>query len=178
MIEIYSKHLKLRSLTSDDVNEKYVAWLNDLDINKFLETRHQIQTIQTCRDFVIRMNDSSESQLFGIFLGDSNEHIGNAKIGFIHEKYSTGQISLFIGEKKYWGKGFGSEVISCLTDYAFNNLNLARLEAGCYEDNISSLRSFLKSGYVVEGFRRSHVVSQSKRIGSFWLGILASEHNK
>lgn len=178
MIEIETVNLTLRRLYVDDVTETYVGWLNDPEVNKFLETRHEQQSIQSCLQFVESSNNSANTHLFGVFLKSNGQHIGNAKIGFIDPRHQRGQLSLFIGEKQFWNKGFSTEIVRSLTNYAFNNLGLQRMEAGCYEENLGSLRVFLKAGYVVEGFMRNHVVRDGKRFGCFWMGVIASEYIK
>lgn len=172
---IITERLILRSLTVSDVSEKYLGWLNDPEMNQFLETRHHVQTLESCLDFVETANQDPGSHLFGIFIKVTNEHIGNAKIGFINPYYQTGQVSLFIGEKKYWGKGYSTELIKALSEYGFKKLGLHKLEAGCYENNLGSLNVFLRAGYSVEGFLRQHVIHDGKRIGCFQLGMLANE---
>lgn len=168
--------LYLRILTPADVTQRYADWLNDPEVNRFLETRHSAQSVDSCRRFVEEMEKDPNSHLFGIFLKEDHMHIGNAKIGFIDQRYQTGQMSLFIGEKSCWGKGYAKEVIGCLTAIGFDALNLERIEAGCYERNLASLRAFLSAGYTVEGFYRKKFVSEGERCGGFWLGMLKSEY--
>jgi len=175
MNKIDTVDLLLRELTEHDATSEYVGWLNDSDVNKYLETRHALQTLQSCRDFISSCNRDPCSHLFGVFLKSTGKHIGNVKIGFVNEMYSRGQLSLFIGDKECWNKGYATQVVRVMTSYAIKNLKLQRVEAGCYEDNLGSLRIFLKAGYVVEGFMRSHVERDGKRLGCFWLGILADE---
>ncbi len=176
MPEIETLRLNLRHLETKDATEMYASWLNDPEVNKYLETRHEQQTVENCRRFIKSCNSDPESHLFGIFLKENGRHIGNAKVGSVNRHYERGQVSLFIGEKQYWNKGLSTEVVRALNQHAFTKLGLQRLEAGCYEDNLGSLRVFLKSGYVVEGFMRSHVVRDGRRLGCFWLGVLASEY--
>lgn len=171
-----SGRLYLRKLTVDDVTRRYADWLNDPDVNRFLETRHSVQSIESCRRFVEEANQDPNSHLFGIFLAENNVHIGNAKIGFVDQRYKTGQMSLFIGEKTCWGKGYAQEVIKLLTKIGFYDLGLERIEAGCYEKNMASLRAFLMVGYTVEGFFRKKYISDGERCGAFWLGLLKSEY--
>jgi [ribosomal protein S5]-alanine N-acetyltransferase len=80
-----------------------------------------------------------------------------------------------IGDKDSWGKGFASEAISMVTQFGFNQLKLAKLSAGCYENNIGSKKAFEKSGYKVEGFLRSHVKSHLGREGVWNMGCIASD---
>ena len=177
MSEIATPRTYLRRLEHTDASAKYVAWLNDSEVNRYLETRHTFQTLEGCRDFIRKCNADPGSHLFGIFLKDTGQHIGNVKIGFINTQYQRGQISLFIGEKQFWGQGFSSEVVRAVTAFGFDRLGLHRLEAGCYDANLASLRVFLKAGYVVEGFMRDQVILDGLRIGCFWLGVLACEYD-
>ncbi len=102
-------------------------------------------------------------------------HIGNAKLGYVNKHHCTAELSMFIGEKTLWGKGFATETVYNLTKYGFNVLELERIQAGCYEENLVSLHIFLKLRYTVEGFFRRHVNSKGRRSGCFWLGILKDE---
>ena len=178
MAEINTKNLILRPLTLSDVTETYVNWLNDTETNKYLETRHKEQTLRTCKEYITKSNLSSNSHLFGIFSKETKKHIGNSKIGFIDSIYKTGQLSLFIGEKNALNRGYATEVVDALTTFGFIHLDLKKIEASCYEENIGSLRTFMKAGYVVEGFMRSNVVCEGRRLGCFWLGKLDYEHTK
>lgn len=176
MTIIESERLLFRQLTQEDVTIRYVNWLNDPQVNQFLETRFVPQTLESCNKFVADMNADSLSHLLGIFDKESLKHIGNIKIGFINKYHQTGQLSLLIGEKSCWGKGYATESIKTITQWGFNTLNLKKISAGCYDTNIGSLRAFLKSGYSVEGYFRNNVVSaDGRRIGSFWLGILKND---
>ena len=176
MSEVETPRLCLRHLGPSDATETYAGWLNDPQVNRYLETRHVLQTPESCREFIAQCNADPGSKLFGVFLKETGKHIGNAKIGFINSHYRRGQLSLFIGEKHCWGQGLSSELVRALTAYGFEHLGLHRLEAGCYEDNLASLRVFLKSGYVVEGFMRDQVTLDGRRTGCFWLGVLAREY--
>jgi [ribosomal protein S5]-alanine N-acetyltransferase len=175
-IKIETSRLSLRTLQDGDVSQKYVDWLNDPDVNRYLETRHSVQTLDTCKEFVRRCNSEKSERLMGVFLKETMVHVGNVKLGFINEVHSRGQISLFIGDKSQWGRGIAKEVVHAVTKYGFEDVGLERIEAGCYEGNFSSLRVFLSVGYTVEGFFRSHACSQQgRRAGCFWMGMLKHE---
>lgn len=175
MTALTSERLLFRKLTKADVSERYLGWLNDPDVNQYLETRFSSQTRDTCEKFVVDMEQDPASHLFGIFNKKTLEHIGNIKLGFINTHHQSGQLSLFLGEKSCWGKGYATESIKCITKWGFEALGLERIEAGCYDANIGSLRAFLKAGYSVEGFFRNSIFFNGRRIGGFWLGIIRSD---
>lgn len=174
-IEIETERLFFRPLIESDAVQAYADWLNDSDVNRYLETRHEVQTVESCRVFIRNCNQDPLSHLFGIFLRKNGKHIGNAKLGNVNLYYARAELSLFIGEKSCRGKGLGKEIVRALTRYGFDSLGLERVQAGCYEKNWQSLGVFLNAGYTVEGFFRHHVIDNGRPSGCFWLGILKNE---
>ena len=175
MTSITSERLLLRTLNSEDVTERYVGWLNDPQVNRFLETRFVTHTLESCRKFVSQMEQDPCSYLFGIFDKETLEHLGNVKLGFINPHHKKGQLSLLIGEKSIWGKGYATEAVRTITQWGFDELGLERIEAGCYETHLASKHIFLKIGYTVDGYFRSSVAFEGRRIGAFMLSILRNE---
>lgn len=175
MFVIYSERLMFRALTPDDVSARYVEWLNDPEINRYLEVRFKPQTIATCKQFVESTNVDSANYLFGIFNKTNNSHIGNIKLWIFDKNHCSAELGVVIGEKEYWGKGYATEAIKSITQWGFSSTGLKRIEAGCYDSNMGSLRAFLKAGYTVEGFKRSCVESEGVRVGCFSLAMIQSD---
>ncbi len=174
LVELKTERLCLRILSEDDVTQVYVDWLNDVDINQFLETRFVNQTLKSCSEFVRQCYLSDEAYLFGVFIRDEGGliHIGNIKLGLINRIHLTGDVSYFIGEKKYWGKGLATEMIATVVDFGFKQLGLKKICAGVYEKNLGSLKVLRKCRFSIEGFLESQVEGVDGRQGVFKLGIL------
>ena len=172
-----SDKLILKELISSDVTQQYIEWLNDFEVNKYLESRFIHQDEHTVKAFVEACQYSELHFLFGMFLQGSMKHIGNIKLGPINIHHNYAEIGLMIGDKDSWGKGFASKAVSIVTQFGFNQLKLAKLSAGCYESNIGSKKAFEKSGYKIEGFLRSHVESDDAREGLWKMGCIASDFN-
>lgn len=81
-------------------------------------------------------------------------------------------MDIFIGGRDLWGSGYAAEAISRVSWYVFDELNLFRLEVGCCEDNIGSLRAFLKYEFSVKDFFRKKIEIDGRLVGCFWLGVL------
>ncbi|WAS04151.1 GNAT family protein [Gloeomargaritales cyanobacterium VI4D9] len=173
MYKIETERLIFTPLTLNDVSNTYLEWLLDPEVNRYLEVRHYKHTIKSLYQYVENINSNCNNHFFKIIMKSTEEHIGNIKVSV--EDYQVGDIGIMIGAKNYWGKGIGSESINAITNWAFNNLKLKKMKAGCYEQNLASLRAFLKCGYVVEGFLQSHVVIDGKRCGCFLLGRVFQE---
>ena len=170
---IKTPRLIIKSLRVDDISKKYIEWLNDEEVNKYLETRFQMQNYQSCLDFVNRIHKDEREELFGIFTNNNNnKHIGNFKLGAINKFHHTAEISFFIGNKSFWGAGYATEAVSHMIRYGFENLGLEKITAGCYESNKGSKNVLIKAGFEVEGFRKEQVVFGSQREGVYSLGIV------
>lgn len=162
-------------LTAQDASMKYVSWLNDKEINQYLESRFINHTIHSVEQYINQVNASNNEYLFGMFTKSADVHIGNIKLGPINTVHHYADIGLMIGDKNYWGKGIGSEAIGLITSFAFRHLNLHKVKAGCYESNIGSLKAFLKTGFKEEGFLRNQVLFNNEYIGCHLIGLLRDE---
>ena len=168
----------LKNLKITNCNKAYVDWLNDSEVNKFLETRWYIQTIEGVKDYVDKVNRSNHSYLFGIFYKtnySSNAHIGNIKIGPINKFYNYADISYFIGEKTYWGKGLATEVIKTILRFGFETIGLNRIQAGVFGSNIGSIKALEKAGFVFEGNLRKQLSVKDCCEDHLVYGILKEE---
>ncbi len=174
-IEIKSKNLYLRELLPKDVNKDYVSWLNDPEVNIFLESRFVKHSLESVREYVKNTLYDDKVYMFGIFLSNDSRYVGNIKLGPINLHHKRAEIGLMIGDKSSWGKGIGTEAIKAITQFGFNKLNLLKLGAGMYESNVFSKKSFEKIGYKVEGFYNNHVISHSGREGYWVVGLSSDE---
>lgn len=156
MHKIVGNRIYIRLLTVMDVTDKYVNWLNDKEVNKYLECRFSEHDLNSVKDFVKEMCKDTKNFLFGIFLRHDSSHIGNIKLGDVNLIHRFGTIGLLIGEKQHWNKGYGTETIKLLTKFAFEQLKLRKLLAGMYEENLGSLHAFINNGFRVIGRMKDH----------------------
>ena len=166
---IFGERIYLRRLTEDDVSEAYVRWINDPDINQYLESRFYEQTIESTKAFIRSVTNDNNYQ-FGIFIKETDQHIGNIKIGSINHFHKYADIGFLIGEKEYWGKGIASEAIKLATDFAFNTLGLHKLWGGAYAPNVGSMKAFLKNEYVEEGVKKSQYLCNGVYVDDIMFG--------
>lgn len=155
---------RLRLLTLDDVHARYVAWLNDPEVSRYLETRFSPQNEETVRAFVGGMVDSPHSYLFAITASDDGVHIGNLKIGPINPNHQYADVSYFIGDRTRWGKGLATDAIKTSVAIAFDRLKLHRVQAGIYEKNVGSARALERAGFHPEG----RFVKQLRTVDGAW----------
>jgi [ribosomal protein S5]-alanine N-acetyltransferase len=167
--------LVLRRLESADVTAEYQRWMNDPEINQFLESRFVPITMESLHEYVARFRDDPANVLLAIRERDGDRHVGNIKIGPIDRHHDVAEVGLVIGAKDCWGRGYATEAIGLASRYAFQQLGLRRLTAGAYSTNIGSIRAFEKAGYSREGVGRRHYRSAGGYADRVLLGLLADE---
>ncbi len=168
---IEGEHVYLREIQISDVNKKYCNWMNDTEITQYLESRFEKWSIKKLKDYVGKILKNPDYVFFAIISKDENKHIGNIKIGPINRIHKFADVGIVIGEKSFWGKGYATEAIKLVVSYAFNTLNLHKLTAGAYANNIGSIKAFQKAGFLVEGRRKKHFSSDGNYIDGILLGI-------
>jgi ribosomal-protein-alanine N-acetyltransferase len=143
--------VQLRLVEPTDCTERYAGWLRDPEVNRYLETRWHEQTIETLRDFLRIILEQGNAYLFAIVVRETGFHVGNVKIGPIDPHHLVADVSYFIGDRAAWGKGYGTEAVRLATRFAFDRLDLHRVQAGFYETNVGSQRVLQKAGFTYEG---------------------------
>ncbi|HET6493553.1 MAG TPA: GNAT family protein [Burkholderiales bacterium] len=129
----------------------YLSWLLDAEVTRFLEARFTQYDAVHLRDYIVRENGRDDAVLFGIYLADARRLIGTLKLSQIRRDHRHCDLGLMIGDKTVWGRGLGAETIRLGTDYAFRVLDMHRVLAGIYSNNLASERAFLRAGYEHEG---------------------------
>ncbi len=165
-----NERIYLRKLTARDVNERYCSWMNDPQVNRFLESRFQSHSIKSLKEFLRGIQKDKHTFFFAIILKKGGRHIGNIKLGPINTAHSVADIGILIGEKDCWGKGYATDAIILLVDYAFSRLNLHKVTAGCYAPNTGSLKAFRKAGFLQEGLRVKHCLCEGRYVDDILLG--------
>lgn len=148
-------------------------WINDPDVRFFLRNTFP-QTEKNEEDWFNRMGSDESNVVLaiettdGVLIGSMGLH----RIDWTNRTATTGAL---IGEKEYWGKGFGTDAKMTLLEYAFNTLNLRKICSEAYAFNKRSVCYSMHCGYKVEGKKRQHIF----RGGRYWdviqLGLFKGE---
>lgn len=103
-----------------------------------------------------------------------DEVVGEIKFNRIRWFNRKAEISLVI-KKEYQKKGYGSEALYSVLNYAFNKMNLHRLEAEVIEHNKASIKLIRKFNFVEEGRLREAKYSDGKYCDIIRYGLLKKE---
>jgi len=172
---LQGKSVLLRSITLADCTDRYVNWLNDSEINEYLESRLSVQKKESVSQFVSSMIESDDNYMFAIVHKETGGRIGNVKIGPIHPVYKHAFVGYLIGDKNYWGKGLASEAVYLASKFCFDTLKLHKVNAGVIAPNIGSIKVLEKLGFQKEGSIRDDVLLDDKYIDVYKYGVLEKE---
>lgn len=161
----------IKKLSNKNANKKYLSWMKDQEVHEFTEQRYEKFSIKKIKKFICDKNRSKHEFLYGIFLKDNDEHIGNIKLGPINFHHKRSEVSYFIGERKYWGCGYAHHAIIEIIRIA-KKKKIKKLKAGCYSKNKSSIKVLKKCKFKIEGKLKSEIIYKKRRITGYIFGLL------
>ncbi|MBU1616872.1 MAG: GNAT family N-acetyltransferase [Candidatus Margulisbacteria bacterium] len=172
---ISGKNIYLKEFQVGDITADYINWLNDPEVNQYLESRHVKQTKKTVEAYVRSFAGCDRKLLFGIFDRATGLHVGNISFSDLNHRHGYGVIGIAVGRKAFWGKGIGTEAIELLVAYGFKILKLKRIEAGIYANNLGSIAIFKKAGFKIEAALRERYQLKNKRVDGLIVGFLKED---
>lgn len=135
----------VRKMSERDATGEYASWLNDPEVNRYLETKSA--TIAELKKYIAGKNAQKDTELYGIFLCDGDRHIGTVKLEPIDFVTKRATVGIMIGDKREWGKGLAGEAIQLLIDYCFTKLKMKELIMGVLAQNAAAIRAYKKVGF-------------------------------
>jgi ribosomal-protein-alanine N-acetyltransferase len=169
---IQGERIYLREVRPSDVNENYYRWMNDPEVTQYLESRFYPNSMERLGDYVTSKLGDRDNVFLAIILKDDDQHIGNIKLGPIDWIHRFADVGIIIGDKSNWGKGYATEAIRLVVNYAFKKLNLHKVTAGCYANNSGAVKAFEKADFQLEGHRKKHFFCNDQYVDWILLGIV------
>ena len=176
-MNIIGKRIKIVLFSEEHINDKYINWLNDSEINLLLGREEYFNGFSTndAMDYLNEMKNTPEITFLAI-INDQNLYIGTAKIilrNSIQENL-TSEIGIMIGDKSQWGKGYAKETIFLISNYLFKS-NHKKIIAGGFSNNIPMIKSFEAVGFIEEGRIRKKLMLKGKHYDHIILGCFRNE---
>lgn len=175
-IDLTSERLYFKRLTPNYASEEYLRWLNDKEVNKYLETKG-CDSLQLLESYIQQQYDNNVL-FWAICLKNSNKHIGNIKIDPINKINNSGEYGILMGDKNEWGKGYAKEASLRIIEYCFNELNLEKITLGVIEQNKNAVSLYNKLGFVTESKKINAGYYDNELCNLLRMFINAKEFNK
>jgi RimJ/RimL family protein N-acetyltransferase len=104
----------------------------------------------------------------------AGEFVGACDLGRVEGRARTAILGIWIG-KPFWDKGFGTDATRVLCRFAFQEMNLQRVELGVLDTNPRGRRAYEKVGFKEEGRLRRAVFVEGRHVDLIVMGLLAED---
>lgn len=140
----------------------------------FIEINKSIEDTEKFIKVILDSYENNKPTQWAITLKDSDELIGLCGFSKIDYKHSKGEIG-YILNSKHWNKGIGSEAISKVIEFGFEELRLNKIEARCMYKNEASEKVMIKNGMRLDGILRNDKWYQDRFIDLKLYSILKTD---
>lgn len=139
---------------SGEDGELWARWMNDLDVSLPLgDEAYMTVGLERMQEDVQQIIARGE-HVFTIVERQSGCAIGRCLLFALDMVNRSAMLGIFIGEKSYWGMGYGQEATRLLLDFAFNLLNLHSVMLGVFSFNQRARHVYEQLGFKEIGRRR------------------------
>jgi RimJ/RimL family protein N-acetyltransferase len=164
--------ISLRKLQlSDDVN--MYEWLNDPEINSYLNVQNEKKTIEAVREFInISQNDNSNihyaiCDVYDVYLGTIS--LKNVDYKNRHAEYAI------VLRNSQRGKGIAQTATELLIKKAKTELKLHKIYLNVLTDNNRAIKLYERIGFVRKGIYEQHILKENKYFDLFYYELLLEE---
>jgi len=132
------------------------------------------QSRQGYRGFVETTRGKEDRLVFVIERLEDRQAVGGCGLDAIETRNRAATLGIWIG-KPYWHRGYGTDAMRTLCRFAFQHMNLQRIELNVFSVNPRALRVYERVGFKVEGTRRRSQFVGGRYVDSFLMGLLSEE---
>ena len=144
------KKTRLRPKRFSDVFNDYL-WRSDSELCHLDATYPITSSLEEFIGLYTQgQNDSQNALRFAIEVLDG-KHIGNFGYFNIDERKNEAELGIMIGDKSYWDKNYGVDVINTAVAYIFTNTDMKRIYLKTLDWNIRAQKCFIKCGFITYG---------------------------
>lgn len=155
-----------------------VQWQRDTEFHRLADSDPiRMESERKLKEWAEKQSENGfqpERYPFSVRTLAEDKHIGFL-ILWVDLIHSNAWVGVGIGDRDFWGRGCGTDVMKLCLQYAFTELNVHRVSLGLLEYNPRALRVYEKAGFHLEGRTRQDVMRDGKRFDSLWMDILREE---
>ena len=182
MVKLISNRLIIRDYNIDDL-EKYPDIFTDENVTYYLQNILRKSTEEYKERLMNYIDDQKSGErkyyFFGIEEKYSNDLIGEIGYAVSNNTHYGKLVHLRYFIKKYcWNKGYTTEALQKVLEYAFEENNVYRIHTGCYKENIYSERIMIKCGFIKEAEFKEYELHDGKLKDRVEYRLLRSEWKK
>jgi RimJ/RimL family protein N-acetyltransferase len=170
---LIGESIMLRPFSKKDL--PYIQrWSTDGELRKLIGEVAPMSRADTEKWYKELMGDK-DRVWFAIALKKDARVIGEAGLLRMFRPFRSTDMTIIIGEKDEWGKGYGTEVGHLLLHYAFRQLRFHRISIGVVGFNKRALKFWKSLGFKKEGVERDDYYFDNKYSDCIMMSILENE---
>ena len=148
------EHVYLAGIEPADVVET-ARWICDAEIGHQLGIKSPISR-DAAERFSKEMLGQIGSSMFGFSVKrlDDDRRIGSVTLRNLDRENGSAEVAIFISDPALLGRGYGTDAMRCMLDFAFGELRLERVELGVFDYNPRAIRSYEKAGFQTDAVLR------------------------
>ena len=167
--------VRLTALTSGDLSSM-VRWHEDAEFLRLYDARPaRPKSEAELARWLEELHSDKNTFTFAIRLPDRDDLIGTVELDGILWAHGVCGLGIAIGERAQWGKGYGYEAAQLALAFAFDELNLHRVQATVFAYNTRSIALLEKLGFQPEGAYREFLQRDGERHDMMLYGLLDHE---
>lgn len=152
----------------------YYQWRNDPEVSKYDQPGFiRPMSYEEVATWSERMVEGLSFITF-----DDDVPLGTAAFMNLDNRNRHAELAIVIGNKDYWSKGYGTQIMEKLIDWGFNGLNLNRLYLHVFSTNTRAINLYEKIGFQLEGEMREMLFQNGEYVSVLVYGLLRSEFKK
>ncbi len=133
-------------------------------------------TSDDAKKWINHAMNSDKTVLLAIdHLGSAVGGIGLSPFKDVHR--ISAEIGYWVSEE-YWNKGIATIAVKAMVKYAFDELDLQRIQAGIFDANLPSMNVLKKCGFHLEAIHKKAVFKEDKIMDEHLYVILKEEYLK
>jgi len=168
--------VRLASVQPDLLAKSLLKWDRDSEAQRLGDFMPvQLQSEKKIKEYLEKREENNTSYRFSILTLAGDVFIGFTSLWVNDWNLGEAWLGIFIGERDYWGKGYGTDAMRLIVQYGFMELNLRRISLGLHAFNERALKSYLKVGFRVEGRERGVFLRDGVRYDDLVMGLLREE---
>jgi RimJ/RimL family protein N-acetyltransferase len=167
--------VRLTALSKDDA-PTITGWYLDSDLSRLYDAAPAHPRSQSrWEKWLETRDDEKDAYYFAIRPLDGEALLGVVDLSGILWTHGTCWLAIAIGDPAQRGKGFGSDALRLALDFAFQELNLHRVQLTAFAYNAAAIRLYEKLGFTREGVYREFLHRDGQRYDMLLYGLLRRE---
>ena len=163
----------LRPMKSEDIARQH-EFNQDLELYGLDSSYPRVASLEKAQAFYEERTKFDEN-IAPFAIEADGKYIGYCSLMHLQNRYGNLELGILIGDRKYWGRGYGREVVKLLLEYGFHYLGARRIDLTTHAKNERAIRCYLACGFVEEGRPRKVVWIEGEYVDLVNMAILYEE---